>query len=107
MGVFTSTSALKCASSQELNRLYYQTTSRNAYNKGAGDVSPRGRTMSMAEIHEIGKKATKFCPMRHKKAPLPGRDQCWYAKDYFDRSKSSDLNMNRDLAEVFKGGRVV
>merc|ERR1719198_2905317 len=103
----TSTTAFKCASSRDIERLYFQTAYRNDFQMGSQHVSPRGRSISLGEIHEIGRKSTKFCPMRYKTAPLPGRDQCWYAKDYNDKSMHGTLNLNREMAEVFKGGRVV
>jgi hypothetical protein len=102
-GVFTSASAVKSRPSHEVARLYFRTTSSAEFEKW--DVSPRGRTESLGQIHFIGSKSTKYMPYRYKQAPLPGKDSCWYARDY--TAKPSDYTDNKQLAEFFKGTRDV
>lgn len=102
-GCFTSPTAVKSRSTQELQQLYFQTTSSNAYTKENVKISPRGRHDNFSHIHNIGNTATKWMPFQYKQAPLLGKDSCMYGKDFY--TKPSDYMECKSMAEHFKGSR--
>lgn len=102
-GVFTSPTAVKTASSKDIERMFFTTTNRTAFSKKSVQMSPRGRAESVKEIHNIGKTGTKWMPHQYKTAPLLAKDSCQYHRDFV--TKPSMKIGDHDLAEFFKGSR--
>lgn len=98
-GVFTSANAVKSRPTEELAKLFFTTNSMNSFR---GDVhSPRGRSESAGQIHNIGKKATKYMPYQYTRSPLMGKSSCSHAQDFYQ--KTSEYKENAELAECFRG----
>jgi len=104
-GGFPSSSSLKSRSSEDLRRLYYQTTSSGAFSKrNAKTHSPRGRSEDMGQILNIGSANTKYMPVQLNHSPLANKNDCQYTKDFF--KKPSECRENRALAVCFSGAKV-
>ena len=71
----------KSLSEADLKLLYYTTSTQNSYQTKAIPES-----MSFADIHNIGKKDTKYFKYKPSTAPFWQRSMCRYASDYVDRA---------------------
>lgn len=96
-GVFTSASAVRSKSRDEVNRLYFRTTSNVEFPHKELMQADRGE--NLGQIHFIGSKTTKYLPYQYKRAPLQNKSACWYAHDFYE--KPSDAHDNRELAKCF------
>mmetsp|Transcript_16247 Transcript_16247/g.30367 ORF Transcript_16247/g.30367 Transcript_16247/m.30367 type:complete len:273 (+) Transcript_16247:134-952(+) len=97
-GVFTSASAVRSKSRDEVNRLYFSTTANVEHSHK--QLMQDERAESLGHIHYIGTKATKYLPFQYKQAPNVNKSACWYAHDYCE--KPSDAEENRALAQTFQ-----
>merc|ERR1719277_2589327 len=82
-------------------KVYYQTTSQRDVCGRAPCAVARGENFD--NVHSIGKKTTKYLEFQQSTAPLLSRDACHYHKE-FTPHPLGDCEMNRALAQQFKGG---
>jgi hypothetical protein len=85
----------KSLSEADLKLLYYSTTSTSAF-----AAKPIPETISYADIHNIGKKDTKFFKYRPSTAPFWPRSMCRYVEDY-QELPLGDSVINKALASTF------
>merc|ERR1712032_520094 len=62
-----------------------------------------GKAENMDQIHNMGKKSTKYMEYQAMRAPLVDRTACLYFRD-FNPKPVGDSVFNKELAENFKGG---
>jgi hypothetical protein len=85
----------KSLSEADLKLLYYTTSTQNSYQTKAIPES-----MSFADIHNIGKKDTKYFKYKPSTAPFWQRSMCRYHQDYVELPLG-DAVINKALAETF------
>jgi len=85
----------KSLSEADLKLLYYTTSTQNSYQTKAIPES-----MSFADIHNIGKKDTKYFKYKPSTAPFWQRSMCRYASDYVELPLGDSV-VNKALAETF------
>lgn len=80
---------------------FYETTSMRALRGIAPTLEERGE--NYIDVHDIGKRTTKFLEYQVCKAPLTNRNACKHTQDFVPLPLG-DAAVNRSLAESFKGG---
>jgi len=85
----------KSLSEADLKLLYYTTSTSNSYQAKAIPES-----MSFSDIHNIGKKDTKYFKYKPSTAPFWQRSMCRYVQDYTELPLG-DAVINKALAETF------
>jgi len=100
-GVFPGSTAINSVSGDDLRRLMYRTTS--------GTGVP-GRVMSeedkwdnFMDVHDIGKRDTKFMKFQKNVAPLLDHSACTNRRDFVELPVGDNI-INKQLAEVNKNG---
>lgn len=100
-GPFPSGKAFSAVSRDQLLKAYYQTTSSRDV---PGKVPTNGSTgENYNDIHNIGRRKTKYMDFQQSRSPLQARDSCVYNKD-FTPLPLGDCAINKALAAQFKGG---
>lgn len=100
-GCFPGSSAIKSVSQSDLVKLTYST----AYKTGVpGKVtSPVDKWENFIDIHNVGKKDTKYMKFQKMTAPLLDRSACGNRRDFVALPLGDNI-INKELAENFKGG---
>jgi len=101
MGCFPGATAIKSVSQADLNRLTYGTS----YKTGVPGKVMRedDKWENMIDIHDVGKKDTKYMKYQRMKAPLLDRSACSTRRDFVELPLGDNI-INAELAENFKGG---
>mmetsp|Transcript_119721 Transcript_119721/g.343980 ORF Transcript_119721/g.343980 Transcript_119721/m.343980 type:complete len:248 (+) Transcript_119721:138-881(+) len=98
---FPGVGAVKSVSQADLRRLTYRTT----YGEGVpGRVhGAEDKWENMIDIHNLGKKDTKYMKFQKNEAPLLDRNACSTRRDFVPHPLGDNI-INAELANSFKGG---
>jgi hypothetical protein len=102
-GVFPSSSAVRSVPSSDLSKVYFATQNRRNFNWESGTMPEEDRTENFDQIHNMGKKNTKYMKFHPSRAPLVDRTACKYNQE-FTAKPLGDCETNKALAENFKQG---
>lgn len=101
-GVFPSHSAVRSKSCTDLQRLYFRTTQK--YEHDWRTIPEEDRGENFDQIHNIGKRTTKYMKYQKQTAPLLDRTACTHRKEYVPRPLG-DCQTNKELAATFRGDK--
>lgn len=101
-GPLPSGKSMNAVSKDRLVKAYYQTTSMRDVPGRAPSAALVGE--NFADIHNVGRKSTKYLEFQHSRSPLTNREACQYSKDFMPLPLA-DHAINKALAEQFKAGR--
>eukprot|EP00927_Polykrikos_kofoidii_P015181 TRINITY_DN16734_c0_g1_i1.p2 TRINITY_DN16734_c0_g1~~TRINITY_DN16734_c0_g1_i1.p2 ORF type:complete len:252 (-),score=45.61 TRINITY_DN16734_c0_g1_i1:42-797(-) len=99
-GVFPSQSAVRSKSCTDLQRLYFQTSQRSEFDWRT--IPEADRPENFDQLHNIGKRNTKYMKYQRSTAPNVDRTACVYMKE-FAAKPLGDCECNKALAQTFKG----
>merc|ERR1712137_917074 len=97
-----SQSAVRSKSTGDLQRLYFRTCQREEHNWRT--IPEADRTENFDQIHNIGKRTTKYLKFQKKEAPLVDRTACRYNQE-FTAKPLGDNVANAELARTFSGAK--
>lgn len=103
-GVFPSQSAVRSKSTGDIQRLYFRTSQREEFDWRTLPESDRPENFD--QVHNIGKRTTKYMKYQKKVAPLVDRTCCRYNMDFIPK-ESADFSCNKELAGIFAGSKPV
>eukprot|EP00929_Paragymnodinium_shiwhaense_P041926 TRINITY_DN21776_c0_g1_i1.p1 TRINITY_DN21776_c0_g1~~TRINITY_DN21776_c0_g1_i1.p1 ORF type:complete len:252 (+),score=27.70 TRINITY_DN21776_c0_g1_i1:139-894(+) len=101
-GVFPSGSAVRSKSTSDLQRLYFRTTQK--YEHDWRTIPEEDKGENFDQIHNIGKRTTKYMKFQKKVAPLVDRTACTHRMEYVPRPLG-DCQTNKELAATFRGDK--
>jgi hypothetical protein len=101
-GVFPSQSAVRSKSTGDLQRLYFRTCQRDEHDWRT--IPENDRPENFDQIHNIGKRTTKYMKFQKKTAPLVDRTACRYNQE-FTPKPLGDYATNKELAITFSGAK--
>jgi len=100
-GCFPGQSAIKAVSQSDLQRLTYGTS----YKAGVpGKVMTEdAKWENFIDVHDVGKRDTKYFKYQRKEAPLLDRSACSMRREFIELPLGDNV-VNAALAQSFKGG---
>eukprot|EP00928_Gymnodinium_smaydae_P071595 TRINITY_DN55142_c0_g1_i1.p1 TRINITY_DN55142_c0_g1~~TRINITY_DN55142_c0_g1_i1.p1 ORF type:complete len:249 (-),score=43.60 TRINITY_DN55142_c0_g1_i1:63-809(-) len=103
-GVFPSQSAVRSKSTSDIQRLYFKTSQKDEFDWRT--LPENDRAENFDQVHNIGKRTTKYMKYQKKVAPLVDRTACRYNMEFIPKP-SADYMCNKELAETFAGVKSV
>lgn len=103
-GVFPSQTAVRSRSVGDLQRLYFSTTVRQEHDWRTIPAQDRGENFN--DVHNVGKRTTKYMKFQKKVAPLVDRTACRYNAEFIAKPLG-DYQCNKELALTFAGSSKV
>mmetsp|Transcript_99621 Transcript_99621/g.257426 ORF Transcript_99621/g.257426 Transcript_99621/m.257426 type:complete len:279 (+) Transcript_99621:338-1174(+) len=98
-GVFTSSKSMRSFSQGDLHRLYWATTNERHIAVRPPTEADQNETYS--EVHNIGRRPTKYLAFQKREAPLLGRSACSHTSEYMAKP-AIDYEYNAAKAELLK-----
>jgi len=100
-GPLPSGSAYAAVSKEALVKAFYRTTSQREVPGRTPNAACVGE--NYIDIHNVGKRKTKYLDFQQSRSPLTTREACKYTKDFVPLPLGDNV-INRAMAASFKGG---